>query len=329
MLESIIDTIKEKFSFENKTNKYMDGRKNIGQSIFEYTYLMRLDEKEYPNHLKKAYLFKTDKKLNLRNPKTINEKIQWLKLYDNLPIKAQLTDKVLVRDWVKEKIGEQYLKPVLQICNTFEEIDFDNLPDKFIIKCNHGCKWHIVVKNKQGYLDNKIIYKLTKVQMENWLIQSFFGWSDFEIQYKNIIPKIIIEPLLIEEGRKEPEAIEIYCFNSEPKLFRKVNHSLNDKHEVSAYDENYKPIDFKIKEYEEVVNEEVDDNLKKAVELSKELCKDFKFVRVDWMTYNGQLYFEEMTFTPYSGFYNFTDKYKDWNIKLGNMLNLKGNKNGR
>ena len=81
------------------------------------------------------------KKLNLKHPKTLSEKIQWLKIYDTTPLKAQLTDKVSVRDWIKQKISEKYLKPVLQICDNFDAINWDSLPNSFIIKCNHGCKW--------------------------------------------------------------------------------------------------------------------------------------------------------------------------------------------
>lgn len=109
--------------FENKFNKssiraphcYCQRLRNNGSAIFDYSFLMALDEKEYPEYLKEAYAIKFGQQLNLRRPQNFNEKIQWLKIYDNKPIKAQLTDKFLVRNWIKEKIGEEYLKTVMKL----------------------------------------------------------------------------------------------------------------------------------------------------------------------------------------------------------------------
>ncbi len=290
--------------------------------------MMSLDEKAYAKYLSQAYYIKTLRKLNLRNPKTFNEKIQWLKLFDNKPEKSELTDKVLVRDWIKEKIGEEYLKPVLQICNSFDEINFEKLPDRFIIKCNHGCKWNVIVKKKQNFLEEKIIYKIIKTQFDEWLTQSFFGWSDFELQYKNILPKILIEPLLSNESNKY-ETIEIFCFNGKPLIVYFMDTAKKeDGHivrTVSAFDDNLNSIDLKFRIQDELINKKVNDNVKDAFELSKILAADFKFVRVDWFIYENKLYFEEMTFTPCSGFYQFVNEYENWDLKLGKMLNLKGN----
>ncbi len=287
--------------------------------------MMSLKEKDYKKYLCQAYYIKTGQKLNLWHPKTLNEKIQWLKLYDNLPIKTTLTDKVLVRDWVKEKIGEEYLKPVLQICNNFDEIDFDKLPDSFIIKCNHGCKWHTIIKNKTKFLENKNLIKLTKNEFKYWMTQTFFGFSDFETQYKNIKPQIIIESLLREKNNQEPEEIDIYCFNSKPKI---INiHKFDSEHNyklVSSFDENYNSINLRFNYREQLINREINNNYRKAFDLSKKLAKGFKFVRVDFIQYNNNLYFGEMTFTPQSGFIDFSRENGYWNKELGNLLNLKG-----
>ena len=327
MFENIIDFIEDKILHKN--NKYTNRLRNNGSSAFDYSFMMSIDEKDYPKYLKEAYKLKFGQKLNLRNPKSFNEKIQWLKIYDNLPIKTQLTDKVLVRDFVEKKIGEQYLKPVLQICQNYDEINFNTLPNSFIVKCNHACRWHFIVKNKEEWNTNKSLVALSKRTMDNWLSQSFFGWSDFELQYKEINPKIIIEPLLRENLNTEQPGIQIYCFNGEPKIFYtyKRGKDKTQKTLCLTYDENYKQIDLKFLINSETTNEQIvsDETLKKATELSKILSKDFKFVRVDWMIYDNKLYFEEMTFTPFSGFCEFSDERAVWNKKLGNMLNLKGN----
>ena len=285
--------------------------------------MMTLDEKEYVSHLKEAYLIKMGEPLNLKHPKTFTEKIQWLKLYDNLPVKTQLTDKILVRDFVKEKIGGEYLKPILQICGSFDEIDFDMLPESFVLKCNHGCKWQFIIKNKKAVLSNSVLFNYIKKQMTDWLASTFFGFSDFETQYKNITPKILIEPLLRDNINENAIEAEIFCFNSEPKIFQYIIQTNPSK--TCIYDENFKILNFKFAQRTEMIDVPITENLKEAVELSRVLAKDFKLVRIDWMFFHGKLYFNEMTFTPFSGFLVLPEEYRDWNLKLGNMINLKGN----
>ena len=295
-----------------------------GASVFDYNFLMSLDEKYYPKYLCEAYHIKTLKKLNLRNPKTFNEKIQWLKIYDNLPLKATLTDKVLVRDWVKEKIGEQYLKPVLWIGDKFEDIPFESLPNSFIIKCNHGCKWHVVIKDKQKFCNNEKLFEVIKVQINGWLLQSFFGWSDFETQYKAIIPKIIIEELLFDENFSDSSRkIRNLCFNGQPQYTQVTQ--MSGKFEpvkIATFDINLNSTDVCFEQQYVPMEFEVDDKVKETYRLSKILSKNFKLVRVDWMVFKEKLYFEEMTFTPYSGFLKLDNKLQK---KLGKLLDLKGN----
>ena len=328
-MNNLLSYISDKLNFNKPSKVYSLKRlRNNGDSVFDYDFLMSLDEKDYPYYLSQAYLVKTGQKLNLRHPKTLNEKIQWLKIYDNKPIKTTLTDKILVRDWVKEKIGEEYLKPVLWIGDKFDDIPFDIMPDSFIVKCNHGCKWQFTVKNKQDFLSNTDVFNSSKMYIDNWLIQSFFGWSDFETQYLNINPKIIIEPLLIENLSEEPEEIEVWCFNGKEKIIQKCTKVYKKNkfshRQISSFDENFNKNSIKFYSNNEIIQTEPDELLKQAKDLSETLAKDFKLVRVDWMIYKNKLYFAEMTFTPHSGFIFFTENHNELQIKLGNMLNLKG-----
>ena len=285
---------------------------------------MSLNEKDYPKYLSLAYLVKTGQKLNLKKPSSLSEKIQWLKLYDNMPVKAQLTDKVLVRDRIKDKIGEEYLKPVLWIGNDFDSIPFETLPDSFIIKANHGCKWHFIVKGKQTYLDNSRLFQASKVAMDEWMKQSFFGWSDFEVQYRDIKPQIITEELLREKEAQTNE-FEIWCFNGIPKIIQDIKKENQRTKSVCSYDENFNYLNLNFIENAVIENHECSGQLLKAVELSRILSEEFKLVRVDWMQHKDRLYFNEMTFTPYSGFLPANDEWKEWQLKTGDMLNLKGN----
>ncbi len=282
---------------------------------------MSLDEKDYPIYLSQAYLIKTGQKLNLKHPKTLNEKIQWLKIFDNRQPKSELADKVLVRDWVREKIGDEYLKPVLWIGDKFDDIPFDSLPISFVVKCNHGCKWQFTILDKDKYLNNLPLFNHTKKCIDNWLLQSFFGWSDFETQYKKIKPKIIIETLLCDDNKGHLPTLNVYCFNGVPKIYQIFDY----KKHVSSFDENFKNININFSDENELVYAEpCHEVLKEAEKLSAVLAKEFKFVRVDWMIKDNKLYFEEMTFTPYSGYIFFPEYHNKWQNALGRLLNLKG-----
>ena len=296
-------------------------------SVFDYSFILSLNENDYPQYLSQAYFIKTGCKLNLKHPKNINEKIQWLKLYDCIPIKTTLTDKVLVRDYVKEKIGEDFLKPVLWVGKNFNDIPFSDLPNAFIIKANHGCKWHFIIKDKENFLNNNALFEMVKIHFEGWLTQTFFGWSDFETQYKNIVPQIIIEPYLQENVNEFCEEIEVWCFNSEPKIIQKYKRLKNfSEKNVITLNDAFQPINLRFNNDDNIVSGKVDDILKNAVSLSQKLTEGFNLARIDWMIYKNKLFFEEITFTPYSGFIQFPDECSDWNVKLGKMLNLKGEK---
>lgn len=294
-------------------------RENIEEPPYPYEFLINLDEKEYPKYLKKIFNVSTGKNLNLKHPKTFNEKIQWLKLNDNLPIKTQLTDKILVRDWIKEKIGKDYLKPILWIGNSFDEIPFQLMPNRFIVKANHGCKWNYKIKNKEIFLKTQPLFNFVKANFDSWLNTNFFPFAGFEMQYKNIKPQLLIEEILYEEEDCKTVEYEIYCFNGIPQLYIKAKIT-SVKTTATVYNKNFEISDLILYSTYEQEKEAADDNLKKVVELSKILSKDFKLVRVDWILSKGKIYFNEMTFTPMSGFFKFNDPNLD--LKLGTMLKL-------
>lgn len=300
------------FSTKKKSIKFKDYEIN-------HKFLSKLSEDEYPACLEYIYNKQTGENLNLKNPKTFNEKVQWLKLNDNSPIKSQLTDKILVRDWVKSKIGEEYLKPVLWIGKNFDDIPFEELPDRFIIKTNHGCKWHFAIKDKKRFIETPQVYNFVRNKFNDWMNLCFSWFAGFEMQYKDIDPKILIEPLLWEEGHKSPIDFEIFCFNEAPKLCEVITNT--DPRMSTVFNEKGEILDVKFFKKGIYIVQQPHKLLEKAVELSKILCKDFKLVRVDWMVYNDKLYFNEMTFSPQSGFYSFPIPKQ--NLLLGNMLKIK------
>lgn len=299
-----------------KYNKYDLCYKN---SIQNYQDIVSLPEKKHKEYLEGWFLYNTGETLDLRHPKTFNEKIQWLKLYDSTELKTMLTDKVKVRDWIKDQIGSEYLKPVLWIGKNFDDINFDELPESFIIKTNHGSKWHFVIKSKSQFLKTKELYAILKKRFQVWMDMQFWPLFGLELQYKNIEPYIIIEPLLIDANNSLPSEYEIYCFNGEPELLLEIPSNLPRNPYV--YNKNFKTSDILLDVPPQENSKFAPESLKKAVILSKQLSKNFKLVRVDWIFSNNQLYFNEMTFTPCSGIYKFLNKEN--NIQLGKMLRIK------
>lgn len=276
-----------------------------------------MDEKDLPELLKKWYKKRTGRELNLENPKSFNEKIQWLKLYDNSPLKTKLADKYLVREWIKENLGEEYLIPLLGVYDSFDEIDFDKLPDKFVLKANHGCAWNIIVKDKQ-----KFDKKKAKKKFDKWMKRNYALKAGFEMQYKDIPPKIVAEAF-IQDSKGELNDYKVLCFNGEPK-FIWIDQGRFSNRTENIYDTEWNLQPFLLT-YENS-KEEVPPpkNLETMIEFARKLSKDFALVRVDFYNVDGKIYFGEMTFTSASG----VDVFKpaEYDLKLGEMLELPKNK---
>ena len=138
------------------------------KAIRKYNYLKRLDVDEYVSFLKKEYKERTGELLNLDDPKKYTEKMQYSKLYDNTPLKTKLTDKYLVREWVADRVGSEYLIPLLGVWDNYSDINFDKLPNRFVIKTNHGSGWNLVVQDKK-----KINHFKTKIKFDRWMNMNF------------------------------------------------------------------------------------------------------------------------------------------------------------
>lgn len=316
MYNNFLEEVKSFVS--NSCNLFLKKSQKYEDYASDPNLLLQLQEADYPDFLSYVFKKKTGESLNLKNPKTFNQKIQWLKLKDNNDEKSQLTDKVLVRNFIKSKIGEEFLKPALWIGKRFDEIPFEQLPDKFIIKANNGSKKYLMIKDKKRFLETPQLLEAVKIKFYTWLNSPYYLNSALEMQYKNIEPQIIIEPVLCDEGTSVPVDIQIYCFNGTPKIFELKSNT--EPRMCTVFGENFEQSDIKFMKKDISIFQQPDDNLKKAVELSAVLCQNFKFVRVDWIVCGGKLYFNDMTFTPESGFYDFIDRKQ--NIKLGDMLKL-------
>jgi len=262
------------------------------------------------------YYKRTGVCMDVDNPKTFNEKIQWLKLYDSTPLKTQLADKYLVREWVQEKLGG-YLIPIIAVYDKFDDIDFDKLPNQFAMKATHGSAWNVIVKDK-----TKLDVAKTKKKFNKWMSTNFAFVNGLELHYKDMKPRIIIEEYL-ENGEYGLSDYKIWCFHGRAKYIQFVLGRTNhDAEKTGFYDLEWNKQDFSFegRSYNDVIDRPK--QLDKMIELANILAEDFSFVRVDfYLTNDGEIKFGEMTFTPQSGVCKWEPVRQD-NL-LGELLNIK------
>ena len=268
----------------------------------EITNTKALPEK-YPELLKKWYFKKLKRHLDLDDPKTFNEKIQWLKLYDSTPLKTRLADKYLVRDWVKEQIGDKYLIPLLGVYKSIDEVDFDKLPEKFVLKCNHGSGMNAIITKKECN------FKKLKRKFNRWMRENFGFAKGLQLHY-NYIPHRIIA----EEYVTPLEDFKFYCYNGKcMHVLHKTEQ--NSKAQYCNFDRDLRCLPLSPKSaVKEIV---LPENFEEMLSLAEKLSKDFVFVRVDLYLSGTKIYFSELTFTPSSGANTYTD---EWDYKLGQFL---------
>jgi hypothetical protein len=264
--------------------------------------------------LKMKYWLRIGKKLNLSNPKTFNEKLQWLKLYDRNPKYTDLVDKDKVREYIAKTIGEEYLIPLLEVYDSYEEIDFDKLPNQFVLKCTHDSGGLVICKNK-----NEFDIESARKKMNKSLKRNFY-YHGREWCYKNIKPKIICEKYMVDESGVELKDYKIFCFNGEPKIIQ-VDYNRFIGHKRNLYDTqwNYIPASIQYPTDPEVKIMKPE-KLNEMLKLAKVLAKDYPHVRVDFYSINEKIYFGEMTFYHGSGFERF--KPESLGRKMGNWIKL-------
>ncbi|MGM9876377.1 MAG: ATP-grasp fold amidoligase family protein [Bacilli bacterium] len=238
-------------------------------------------------------------KLDLDNPQTFNEKLQWLKLYDRDPKYTQMVDKYEVRKYIKEKIGEEYLIPLLGVYDKFEDIDFDKLPNQFVIKCNHDSGGLVICKDK-----SKLDIESARRKINSSLKRNYY-YSGREWPYKNVKPKIIIEKYMEDNIDKELIDYKLYAFNGRVDYVMVCFDRFNGGTKFIYFDREWNiQKDFSndgIK-YGDNISLRKPKNLDKMFNFASILSKRIPFVRVDFYEVNGKLYFGELTFYPSSGF---------------------------
>lgn len=281
-------------------------------------YYERVPAEARERELKLWFKLRTGRDLDLKHPKTFNEKIQWMKLRDVSPLKTRLADKFEVREWIREKIGEKYLTPLIGVYDTFDEIDFDRLPDKFVLKTTHGSGYNIVVKDKSRFDKAD-----AKKKFDDWLSRKFEYQAGFEMHYAGMKPRIIAEEFLDidESGIYEWQA---FCFNGEAKFFLVIVGGAHDSTPGKRF--YYSPKWEKLP-FTSLARELPEgaipcpDNFAELAECVKKLCDGFLHVRVDFYRLrDGNWKFGEMTFSTASGLWAVYPE--EYDRVVGDMLTL-------
>jgi hypothetical protein len=285
----------------------------VFQALTRRGLLKWVSDEKYARYV---YKHKFGRKLNLDNPQTFNEKIQWLKLYDRRPEYTIMADKYRVRQFIADKIGEEYLIPLLGVWDNANDIDFEKLPKQFVLKCNHDQGSVIICKNKDEFDIKKARRMLNKYLRRNHY------WGTREWPYKDIIPCIIAEKYMVDESGYELKDYKLFCFNGKVKLF-KIDFDRFNKHRANYYDVDSKqhlpfgevacPPD-----YDRILI--MPEELEQMINLAKKLSIGYEFLRVDFYNADSRIYFSELTFFPASGIGRFTSK--EWDYTLGSWLKL-------
>lgn len=265
-------------------------------------------------YLKLMFRHKMSYKLNLKNPQTFNEKLQWLKLYDRKPEYTKMVDKYEAKKYVAEKISEEYIIPTIGVWDEFEEIDFDILPNQFVLKSTHDSGSIIIVRNK-SMLDIKESKKII-----NRSLKTNYFWEGREWPYKNVKPRIIAEKYMKDNDEKDLIDYKFYCFDGKVE-FLYISQGM-DNHEtarISFLKTDWEFAPFKRSDYKSFEKlPEKPSQYEKMLDIAENLSKNIPFLRVDLYQIQNQVYFSELTFTPCSGHMPFVPT--EWDRKIGELF---------
>ena len=304
-------------TFHLRTQEDKDFFSYIHNILQNQRQVKNLSPQDYPEVLAQNWQYYTGKPLNLNNPKTFTEKLQWLKIYDATPLKSRLTDKYLVRNWIKEKIGAEYLIPLIGVWNDFDEINFDDLPDRFVLKCNHGSGMNIIVRDKKSFDKQQAREKINA-----WLAIDYSTVDLFELHYTRIDRKIIAEKFMTNGNLPDLIDYKFLCINGKIVYCQYLTDRSSEL-KLNYLDENWNVTNVERSDHprsDHPENIPKPKNFELMKKLAAKLAEGFAFVRVDFYEIEGRVYFGEMTFTPGAG--NFYYKSDGTDEYLGSLLKL-------
>lgn len=301
--------------------KALKNPKLVLQKLLSSSLFNKMDDETY---LKLRWKINMGTQLDLSNPVTFNEKIQWLKLNDRKEYYPLLVDKYEAKKWTEKIIGQKYIIPTFGIWNSFDEIRFDELPRQFVLKCTHDSGGLAVCRNKEKFNVGEVEKKIRKSMKRNY----FFGGREWP--YKNVKPRIIAEKFM-SDGRTDTTGLtdfKFFCFNGKPKfIYISQGLECHDTAGISFYDLKGNKLPFKRTDYRPIPGENyiLPDNFKEMVSIAEKLAINVNapFIRVDLYEIKGDIYFSEITFSPCSGFIPFDPV--EFDKKLGDLIDLNKN----
>ena len=296
---------------------YIKNPKALKYRIWEKTIAKTLSDEKY---LKKVFKAKMGKDLDLENPKTYNEKLQWLKLYDRKPIYTDMVDKAKAKEVAASIIGEEHIIPTLGIYEKFEDIDFDALPDSFVIKCTHDSGGLVIVKDK-----SKLNKAAARKKINRCLKKNFYKVGGREWPYKNVKPRILIEKYIDLGETDNHYDYKFMCFGGQVKfLFLDVGVISNGGHageyRRNVYDREYNLQNFLETRENTAYEIPKPKNYDEMIMLAEKLSKGIPHIRIDLYNVKGKIYFGEFTFFHGSGINYF--KPEEWDYKIGEYIHL-------
>ncbi len=268
-------------------------------------------------YLRRLWKYKMDYELNLDDPRTFCEKMQWLKIHDHNPRYTKLADKYEVKQIVSDIIGPEHVIPLLGVWDSFDDIDFDSLPDQFVLKATHDSGGFVVCRDKSTFDIAAARKKMNKSLKRN------FYWGGREWQYKDIPPRIIAEKYIDSLGKRDSVEYKVTCMNGEVKfttVCTGIAHAAFSDRTNDSYDRelNHMPWYAFYKNSEKPIV--LPDQIHEIMKYAEILAKDIPYVRVDFYLVDGTVYFGEMTFYTWDGFLVFDPP--EWDLKLGDMLEI-------
>ena len=272
-----------------------------------------LNDKHY---LRLAYKASFGKKLDLENPKTYNEKLNWLKLYDRNPLYTTLVDKYEVKAYVADKIGEEYIIPTLGVWDKFEDIDFDKLPEKFVLKCTHDSGGLAICRDKSTF-----DVEAAKKKIKKSLKRNFYYYGR-EWPYKNVKPRIIAEEYMEDEETAELRDYKFFCFDGVSKALFIASDRQKAGEEVKFdfFDIDFNHLPFTQGHPNAKVLPEKPKCFDEMRSLAEKLSKGLVQARIDFYEANGKVYFGEITLFHHNGMMPFAPE--EWDYKFGEMIKL-------
>ncbi len=260
------------------------------------------------------FVFRYGHFCNLKNPKTLSEKIQWLKLYDRMPQYTTMADKYAVKDYVADKIGIEHIIPTLGVWDSFDDIDFDKLPNQFVLKCTHDSAGHVIVKDKSKFDKDS-----ARKKIESCLKCNYY-YVGREWQYKNIKPRVLAEPYLEDSTDKELRDYKILCFGGEPKVLLIAANRSTGSPTLDFFDKDFNHLDVKQYYPHSSVPVRKPKTFDQMFEAARVLSKGMPHIRVDFYEVDGKMYFGELTLHSGNGFSPYEPK--EWDELFGSWVDL-------